>query len=157
MKIDGLLNHSSEWLKASGPNSDIVISSRIRLARNLEMISFPHWADKKQSEQVLNAVTASALKIDYLKGSTVLKMADLDVLDKQLLVERHLMSYEQAQKADHKAVIIDDNEIISLMVNEEDHIRMQVMQSGLNLFEAWNIINKIDDYLARELPFAFLP
>ncbi len=157
MKINDLLNHTSEWLKASGPNSDIVISSRIRLARNLETISFPHWADKKQSEQVLSAVTASAVKADILKGATVLRMADLDGLDKQLLVERHLMSYEHAQKADSKAVIIDDSEIISIMVNEEDHIRMQVMQSGLNLSEAWNIINKIDDYLAGELPFAFLP
>jgi protein arginine kinase len=157
MKLTDLLNHTSEWLKGSGPNSDIVISSRIRLARNLEIISFPHWADKKQSELVLNTVTAVVGKIDYLKGITVFKMADLDSLDKQLLVERHLMSYEHAQKADHKAVIVDDSEIISLMINEEDHVRIQVMQSGLNLFEAWNIINKIDDYLAKELPFAFLP
>jgi protein arginine kinase len=67
------------------------------------------------------------------------------------------MSYEHAQKTDHKAVVIDEEEIVAIMINEEDHIRMQVMQSGFNLFEAWNIISQIDDALARELTFAFLP
>ena len=157
MKLNDLINHPSEWLKGSGPNSDIVISSRIRLARNLEMLPFPHWADKKRSEQVAESIIGSAAKVDYLQGTTAFKMADLDGLDKQLLVERHLISYEHAQKPDSKALIIDDNEIVSIMVNEEDHLRMQVMQSGLNLFGAWDIINRIDDSMARELPFAFLP
>jgi len=156
MKLDDLINHSSEWLKGTGPNSDIVISSRIRLARNLDKIPFPHWANKKQSEGVLNAITEAAGKVDYLKSTIAFKLADLDSVDKQFLIERHLMSYEHAQKTDQKAVIIDDEEILSIMINEEDHIRMQVMQSGFDLFEAWNIINKIDDCLAKELKFAFL-
>jgi len=156
MKLDDLINHSSEWLKGTGPNSDIVISSRIRLARNLEKIPFPHWGNDKQGEGVLNAITEAAGKIDYLKSTTTFKLADLDNVDKQFLIERHLMSYEHAQKTDSKAVVIDDEEILSIMINEEDHIRMQVMQSGFNLFEAWNIINKLDDSLAKELSFAFL-
>jgi protein arginine kinase len=156
MELNDLINHSSEWLKGTGPNSDIVISSRIRLARNLDKIPFPHWGNKKQSEGVLNAITEAAAKVDYMKSATTFKLADLDSIDKQFLIERHLMSYEHAQKADHKAVIIDDEEILSIMLNEEDHIRMQVMQSGFNLFEAWNIINKLDDCLAKELNFAFL-
>ena len=156
MNLNDLINHGSEWLKGTGPNSDIVISSRIRLARNLEKIPFPHWANKNQSEQVLNAITGAAGKVDYLKGTTTFKLADLDSVDKQFLIERHLMSYEHGQRADSKAVIIDDEEILSIMINEEDHIRMQVMQSGFNLLEAWSIINKIDDYLEKELNFAFL-
>jgi len=156
MKLDDLINHSSEWLKGTGPNSDIVISSRIRLARNLEKIPFPHWGNKKQSEGVLNAITEAADKVDSLKSSTTFQLAGLDSVDKQFLIERHLMSYEHGQRADNKAVTIDDEEIISIMINEEDHIRMQVMQSGFNLFEAWNIINKLDDCLAKELKFAFL-
>lgn len=157
MKLNDLLNHTSEWLKGTGPNSDIVISSRIRLARNLDKLSFPHWANKKQSEQTLNTIEESILKVDYLKKATIFKLADIDSVDKQFLVERHLMSLEHSQKADHKAVVVDDDEIVSIMINEEDHIRMQVMQSGFNLFEAWNIINRIDDSLSNELPFAFLP
>ena len=156
MKLDDLINHSSEWLKGTGPNSDIVISSRIRLARNLDKIPFPHWGNKKQSEGVLNAITEAIGKVDSLKPSTTFQMAGLDSVDKQFLIERHLMSYEHGQRADNKAVTIDDEEIISIMINEEDHIRMQVMQSGFNLFEAWNIINKLDDCLAKELKFAFL-
>jgi len=156
MKLDDLINHSSEWLKSTGPNSDIVISSRIRLARNLDKIPFPHWGNKKQSEGVLNAITEAIGKVDSLKSSTTFQLAGLDSVDKQFLIERHLMSYEHGQRADSKAVTIDDEEIISIMINEEDHIRMQVMQSGFNLFEAWNIINKLDDCLAKELKFAFL-
>jgi len=156
MQLKDLLTHTSEWLKGTGPNSDIVISSRIRLARNLDKIPFPHQANKKQGEQVFQAVEEAKKSTAYLKNTTTFELEDLDSVDKQFLIERHLMSYEHAQKTDHKALIIDDEEIVAIMVNEEDHIRMQVMQSGFNLFEAWNIINKIDDCLAKELHFAFL-
>jgi len=155
MKLDDLLKHSSEWLKGTGPNSDIVISSRLRLARNLGKFSFPHWADQKQSEQVLRSIEETVKKTDYLKTATTFLMSDLDGVDKQFLVERHLMSLELAQKQGNNALIVDDDEIIAIMINEEDHIRCQVMQSGFNLFEAWNIINKIDDELAKTLDFAF--
>jgi len=155
MRLDDLLNHTSEWLKGTGPNSDIVLSSRIRLARNLDKFPFPHWANKKQSEEVLETIAQAIAKVDYLKQTTIFNLVDVDSVDKQFLVERHLMSLEHVQKTDHKAVVIDNEEIVAIMINEEDHIRMQVMQSGFNLFEAWNIINKIDDCLSKELPFAF--
>ena len=156
MDLNDLLNHTSEWLKGTGPHSDIVISSRIRLARNLEKNPFPHWANKKQNERTLEIIQEAVSKIDSLKNTTIFKMAELDGIDKQLLVERHLMSHEHAQKTNHKAVVIDGDEIISIMINEEDHIRCQVMQSGLNLFEAWNFINRIDDSFSQELSIAFL-
>jgi protein arginine kinase len=155
MKLNDLMNHTSEWLKGTGPNSDIVISSRIRLARNLEQYPFPHWANKKQSEDVFLSVEEAKAKVDFLKNTTTFKLADMDPVDKQFLVERHLMSYEHAQRTDSKAVIIDDEEIISIMVSEEDHMRIQVMQSGFNIFEAWNIINRIDDALSQQLSYAF--
>jgi len=155
MELDDLLKHSSEWLKGTGPNSDIVISSRLRLARNLSKFAFPHWAGEKQSEQVLKVIEEAVKKTDYLKNVTTFSMSDLDGVDKQFLVERHLMSLELAQKQDHNALVVDQDEVVAIMVNEEDHIRCQVMQSGFNLFEAWNIINKIDDELAKTLDFAF--
>jgi len=155
MKLNDMLNHTSEWLKSTGPHSDIVISSRLRLARNLDKIPFPHWANKKQSEQTQSTIEEAITKVDYLKTTTIFKLGDLDSVDKQFLVERHLMSMEHARKTNHKAVAVDDEEIISIMINEEDHMRMQVMQSGFNLYEAWNIINMIDDGLAKELPYAY--
>jgi protein arginine kinase len=157
MKIDDLLNRTSEWLKGTGPNPDIVISSRIRLARNLDKVSFPHWADKKQLEEALAAVEKAKDSCDACKAATVFRIADLSTIDKQFLIERHLVSHEQAQRTNSKAVIIDEDEVVSIMINEEDHVRIQLMQSGFNLFEAWNIASKIDDELARQLPFAFLP
>lgn len=155
MRLDDLLNHTSEWLRGTGPHSDIVISSRIRLARNLDKFAFPHWANKKQSEQALKTIEEVIPRVDYLKLATVFRLSELDSIDKQFLVERHLMSLEHAQKTNHKAVAVDNEEIVAIMLNEEDHLRMQVVQSGFNLFEAWNIINKIDDSLSKELSFAF--
>lgn len=156
MQINDLLNHTSEWLKGTGPNSDIVISSRIRLARNLNKFPFPHWASKDDLDEVVNRTKSAMEKVDFLKKSTFLKLADLDSIDKQFLVERHLMSIEHTQKTEQKAVLINDEEIIAVMVNEEDHLRLQIMQSGFNLFEAWNIINTIDEALAKLLDYAYL-
>jgi len=156
MKINDLLHQTSEWLKGTGPNSDIVISSRIRLARNLQKFPFPHWANKKQNRDILDAVAQAVPAVEGLKNATLFKLFELDNIDRQFLIERHLMSYEHAQKTDFKGLIIDDEEVISIMINEEDHIRAQVMQSGFNLFEAWGILNRVDESMARELPFAFL-
>ena len=155
MQLDYLLKHTSEWLKGTGPNADIIISSRIRLARNLDKLPFPHWANKKQGEEALNNIIGVVNTVDYLKGTTVFRMAEMDSVDKQFLIERHLMSLEHAQKTENKALVVDNDEIVSIMVNEEDHMRVQVMQSGFNLFEAWNIISQIDDSLAKALNFAF--
>ncbi|MEW5758487.1 MAG: protein arginine kinase [Candidatus Omnitrophota bacterium] len=155
MILDNLVKHTSEWLKGTGPNSDIVISSRIRLARNLENIPFPQWADKKQAQGVLEEVFKASSRVDFLKNTLMLKMADLNNLDKQFLIERHLISREQAMKVDSKGIVVDQEEIISIMINEEDHLRTQVIRSGFDLFEAWNIINQIDDLLSSKLNFAY--
>lgn len=155
MRLDDLLNHTSEWLKGTGPNSDIVISSRVRLARNVEGRFFPHWANKQQAEDTMNSLRAAMERVDYLKKTTFFRLSELDSIDKHFLVERHLMSREQASKSDSKAIVIDEEEIVSIMINEEDHLRMQVMKSGFDLLESWEIMNVIDDALSKELRLAF--
>ena len=155
MKLNDLLKQTSEWLKGTGPNADIVISSRIRLARNLDTFAFPHWSQPDEAARALAAVGGAVGKIDYFRTSTLYKLSEVDNIDRQFLIERHLMSLEHAQKPDSKALIVDDAEIVALMINEEDHIRIQVMQSGFNLFEAWDIINRLDDSLASHLRYAF--
>jgi len=157
MKIGDLLNQTSEWLKGSGPNSNIVISSRVRLARNLEKFLFPTRLTKNDAENLLNNIKQATDSTNLLKGSLFLRLNGLDNTDKQLLIERHLMSHEHATKADSKALIISKEEIISIMINEEDHLRIQVMRSGFDLIDAWQIINKLDDILSEKLSFAFLP
>lgn len=155
MRLEDLLTHTSEWLKGVGANSDIVISSRIRLARNLGDIPFPHRANKTQAQKVLGMIREVAEEINYLKGALFLELENLDSLDKQFLIERHLMSREHALKKDRKALLIEKEEIVSIMVNEEDHLRIQVMQSGFDLIQTWQIINSIDDAIAERIPFAF--
>lgn len=155
MKLDDLLKQNCEWLKGTGPQANIVISSRIRLARNLKRVPFSHWANKKQKEDVLKKAKDAITASNYTKGSLFLYMADLNNLDKQFLIERHLISKEHALHANHKAVVIGDKEILSIMINEEDHLRMQVMQSGFNLDQAWQIISKIDEEFTKKLEFAY--
>jgi protein arginine kinase len=155
MQVNDLLNHSSEWLKGSGPNSEIVISSRIRLARNLDKVPFPARANKKEAEEAMEAIKTAILDTDLIKNVLFLKLIEIDSIDKQFLIERHLMSQEHALAPDGKALAIDPEEIVSIMINEEDHLRMQVMQSGLDLLEAWQIINRIDDELSKKLTYAF--
>ena len=156
MKVDDLINNISEWLKGTGSNSDIVISSRIRLARNFPTIPFPHWANKEQEKLILEKAKFAISSASQLKKASFFMLSDLDNLDKQFLVERHLMSHEHAMRSNGKAICLTENEIISIMVNEEDHLRIQIMKSGFDLDDVWQIINKLDDDLSRESPFAFL-
>lgn len=157
MTLNDLLKTTSEWLKGTGPNSNIVISSRCRLARNFEGIPFPNRADKKESEDVLNNVKTAIAEVDSFRGALFLEMEQLDNVDKQFLIERHLMSNEHAMKPDSKALVVSADEVISIMINEEDHLRMQVISSGFDLEGTWNVIDKLDDDLAKKLNFAFLP
>ncbi|OGX00745.1 MAG: protein arginine kinase [Omnitrophica bacterium RIFCSPLOWO2_02_FULL_45_16] len=155
MRIDDFLRHDSEWLKGSGPNSDIVMSSRTRLARNIDKLAFSHWADKKQQETILTAALDAAESVNYLKDALFIRLKDLSEVDRAFLVERHLISLEHAKDVEFKALIVDPKEIISIMVNEEDHLRMQVLQSGFNLMEAWRIIDALDTELSKKLSFAY--
>lgn len=157
MKLDDLMKQTGEWLKGTGPASDIVLSSRIRLARNLVKISFSHWANKRQKEKMLELTKPVILGSTYMKNCLFLKIGDLDKIDKQFLLERHLVSREQITTGNSKAVAISDNEVISIMINEEDHLRIQVIESGLNLTDVWKVIDKIDTEFSEKLEYAFSP
>lgn len=154
-EIDALLQQTSEWLRGVGPVSDIVMSSRIRLARNLEKLPFATRGTKTSQAEVLRQAKEGVEHAPTLGTPWVFEMADLDEVDRQFLVERHLISREHAMRPDHRAVAIGQGEVISIMINEEDHLRIQVMQSGLNLRDAWMIIDALDDELSAALPFAY--
>ncbi|PIP68308.1 MAG: protein arginine kinase [Candidatus Omnitrophica bacterium CG22_combo_CG10-13_8_21_14_all_43_16] len=155
MTLDDLLNNTGEWIRCTGPVCDIVMSSRVRLARNLADYPFSHWASKKEQETVLETSRQSILSIKKLKDSLFLEIGKLDPIDKQFLVERHLMSKEHMVDSENKGLCVGQDEVISIMINEEDHIRMQVMKSGFNLKEAWQILNDIDTELGNSLDFAY--
>jgi len=155
MRFEDLLTQTGEWLKGSGPNADIVMSSRIRLARNLAKYPFPHWADPARLEGVLSEFEKAYKDIDYFKGALYLRMKELSSIDKQMLLERHLISREHIMSPEYKSVLISDREIISIMVNEEDHLRIQVLQSGFNIQDTWQLADKIDDELDKRLDYAY--
>ena len=155
MELDELARSSGEWLRGSGPESDIVISSRIRLARNLAdypFISRATEADRSEIERSLRE------RITQAPGAAELLYVDvnkLEGLDRQFLVERQLISREHADAEGARGVAIDPQERVSLMINEEDHLRIQVMNSGLSLTAAWEQISAIDDLIESRVTFAF--
>ncbi|MBI3996599.1 MAG: protein arginine kinase [Candidatus Omnitrophica bacterium] len=153
--FDEFLKHPSEWLRGAGPVSDIVMSSRIRLARNLEKFPFATRATAASQVEVFKVVKDGLMHSVTLKQPLILEIRELDEVDRQFLVERHLVSREHIVHADHKAVAIGQGEVISVMINEEDHLRIQVMQSGMNLRDAWSIIDALDDELSEALPYAY--
>ena len=154
-ELDDLIHQTSEWLRGVGPVSDIVMSSRVRLARNLEKFPFATRATKATQGEVLRLVREAILQVPSLRKPVVFEMGELDEVDRQFLVERHLISREHAARADHRAVAIGQGEVISIMINEEDHLRIQVMQSGLTLREAWTIVDTLDDELSKALSYAY--
>jgi len=153
--LDGLLKQTSEWLRGVGPVSEIVMSSRIRLARNLEKFPFATRATKASQAEVLRIVKDGLAQTNSLRKSLLFQMDELDEVDRLFLVERHLISREHASLPDHRAVAIGQGEVISIMINEEDHLRIQSMQSGLNLRKAWELIDVLDDELSESVPYAY--
>ncbi len=155
MEFSELARSSGEWLRGSGPESDIVISSRIRLARNLAdypFISRANTADRAEIERTLRE------RILRVREATELDYIDVDKLegiDRQFLVERQLISREHAEAEGARGVAIDPQERVSLMINEEDHLRIQVMHSGLDLAGAWDQISSIDDLIESQVTYAF--
>ncbi len=155
MNLDELTRTSGEWLRGTGPESDIVICSRIRLARNLADFPFTSrasLAEKGELQRTIrNACDRAGLEMSYQP------LEPLSALDRQLLVERQLISRELAGAEGPRGVAIGPRENASVMVNEEDHLRIQVMFSGFSLVEAWEQINALDDQLEEHLHYAFNP
>ena len=155
MELNDLTKRSGEWLRGSGPESDIVISSRIRLARNLADYPFISCASELDRERIENSVRERILSIKESAELFYVDVEELEGVDRQLLVERHLISREHAESEGARAVALDIGEKFSVMVNEEDHLRMQVMQSGFDLQSAWEYINRIDDLIEEKITYAF--
>ena len=155
MELNDFINSTGQWLKGTGSYASIVMSSRVRLARNLDQRPFPNKARKKDLVDILEIARAAIEQTDYFKKSLFIQISDLDNVDKQFLIERHLMSHEHAANPEGKGLCVSQEEVLSVMINEEDHLRIQVMQSGLNLDETWRIANAIDDTLSSKLDFAY--
>jgi len=154
MTLNGLLERHGGWLE-SGPSEGPVISSRVRLARNLNGTTFPGWASKEVRNRVWSEVL---LAFDGVPGNGSFlrwRMDELTALDRELLFERHLISRELAERQTGSGVFVNEDECCAVMVNEEDHLRLQSLQSGLNLQKAWDVADELDNALEKNLSYAF--
>lgn len=155
MELMDLLSQTSEWLKGTGDDADIVVSSRVRLARNLYKLPFSHWANEEEKKQVLNEVKPIILGHDLMKNGMFYIINELENIERNFLIERHLMSREHAKDDPYKGIVIKENETLSVMINEEDHLRLQTIKSGFNLDGAWDMISGLDKEIGNELEYAF--
>jgi len=142
------------WLTGAGPESDVVLTSRIRLARNLADRPFPARLNRSAQQAVVDDVRAGC-EATVFKASRCIDVSALRKLERQFLVERHLISPELACMEGARAVIVHDDDPMALMINEEDHVRLQVFEPGLSLGRAWNRADRVDSQLGEKLPFAF--
>ena len=160
MSIQDTLNTAyTKWMEGNGPDSQIVISSRVRLARNLAGQPFPHLMSQESGQSIIklvqNVIDDPATR-DRLGLMFYVPLEELTPLDRQILMEKHLISPQHASDEQlFRGVILSPDESISIMVNEEDHLRIQVLLPGLQLGAAWDQANRVDDALERKLDFAF--
>lgn len=153
--LDAMVAKASPWLDASGQHSDIVLSTRVRLARNLRSVSFTHRAREDELKNVLGSVERAAGRSNAFSGGSFLPMHELGPLERRLLVERHLVSHELSDASRPRGLCVGPGERLSIMINEEDHLRLQGLVSGLMLGEAWSLADQADDDLDGALDYAY--
>ena len=133
------------------------MSSRVRLARNIREAAFPGWAKKPERVRVLELIRPAVEGLPEMKEAFSETMDSLSALDKQILVERHLISREHAAKSAGSGLVLNRDETLCFMINEEDHLRMQALRPGLQLRQAWSAIDQADSALEKTAGLCFQP
>jgi protein arginine kinase len=157
MNIHEFLASPADTARREGPHNKIVMSSRVRLARNLKGLAFPGWAKKAERIRVLDMIRPAVEALPQLAGCFSETMDNLSLLEKNILVERHLISREHAAKNAGSGLVLNHEETLCVMINEEDHLRMQALRPGLQLKQAWQAIDTVDSKLEKKLEYAFSP
>jgi protein arginine kinase len=155
MDFKEIIYRKCGWIKGWQDKPGIALCSRVRLARNFSGIPFPNSASPSQLDEVINRVIASAGNSKMLGGAIIKKCSELKKLDMQFLLESHLISREFAKKEEGSIIIIGENGAVNIMVNEEDHLRLQVMKPGADISEAWSIADSLETELGAGIDFAF--
>lgn len=152
-----LENAISSWMNEEGPDSDIVLSSRVRLARNFKNFSFSTLFSQEEAMKIINLIKDRIKNTDIPEIGKLefLQMESIQPLEKLVLVEKHLISPNLAEDSPYGACLLSENEEVSIMVNEEDHLRIQCLYSGLQLNEALRRANAIDDFIEGQIDYAY--
>jgi len=155
IRLNSLVNRYAKWLDGSGNESEIIISCRVRLARNLQKFPFPDRATDQDLKEIVHRIEDIYGNVTDLKDSLYIDINEISDIDRLFLMERRLISHDLVRRNLPAGLIIGKDELISIMINEEDHLRIQSIQSGLEITKAWQSICRIDDELAENLDFAF--
>lgn len=147
----------TSWYIDKGPESDVVISSRVRLARNFKNYPFPFRMDREQEAKVLNEAKDAVMNGNSViaKDFLFLDVKSLDTVDRQVMVEKHLLSPQLIDGERNTGAIISRDEKISIMINEEDHLRIQCMFPGFQIDKAWDLCDKVDTLIEERAQIAF--
>jgi len=157
MKLTDISNDINEWFDGSGPLADIVISSRIRLARNLAGYKFLSRCSNTEKSEILDKLRDIMMSLDLGDKVFYVSVDKAPTLNKHFLVERHLISRHHAFGKGPRGVVIAEREFFTAMINEEDHLRIQVLKAGCQLSDCARQINRIDDMIEEKIDFAFNP
>jgi len=155
MRFATLIKHPADWMTGGHGSHGAVLTSRIRLARNLRHHPFPGWAKREQRATALGVMRPAIEALSVMKDAFSHELDDLSSVQKQVLVERHLISREHAARGHGSAAVIERRQSFSLMINEEDHLRMQAIRPGLQLSAAFEALSALDSELEKSLEFAF--
>ncbi len=155
--FDDMARQPASWLTAPGQQTSVVLSSRVRLARNISGLRYPNSADSDTMQKVVSYVGTAIERSNSLTSEGFIKSSDLSSLTRDFLVERHLISPTFLDDEPNRALYIDEDERTSIMINEEDHLRMQSMYPGLHLYRAFERANELDDDLCSSLEIDYDP
>jgi len=153
--IDRMLAEGGPWLNGSGSRADEILSTRVRLARNLAGMRFVGRASEEDLEAIFLRIVGAVRLVEALRPGSMSPIDQLGVLDRHFLLERHLLSPDLTSEAKHRGLAISSDETLSVMINEEDHLRLQCLKSGMQLDEALQAANALDDQLSEHVPFAW--
>jgi len=154
MRFTTLLKNPADWMTGHGEENSVVLTSRVRLARNIEGASFPGWAKKAERQDLFGDLKSSLEALPQMKNGFSHELSDLNSLQKQVLVERHLISREQAARNEGSGSVVNRKQSLSLMINEEDHLRIQAILPSLKLQEAYRLAHDVDQRLEKSVNFA---
>ena len=157
MNLNDMIQAPGEWMRGSGPEAEIVISSRVRLARNIRGFHFITRMDDAERRTCEAHIRKQIHDSGVAQPGAYFPLHEMEAIDRKVLVERHLISKEHEDATHPRGVAVSQDEAVSIMVNEEDHIRLQVLQSGFQLQDAWKLCGKVDDQLESHLEYSFSP
>ena len=155
MRISPLIRAKAELTHGSRSDAPVVLSSRVRLARNLTEFPFPGWANKTQRCEVLALCFDAVDQLSRMKKGSRFVVEELSELERQILVERHLISRELSTTKENAGVVISRDQSCAIMVNEEDHLRIQIVGNGFNFRKIWRSISYVDNMIEKHLNYAF--